>query len=69
MMYPFYYFCNKLENDEKANEPLKSIVILSLAVTTINVFLYIHRHTVFPLSFFFLNKTEIAISSIFLFCF
>ena len=55
MMYPFYYFCNKLENDEKANEPLKSVVTLSLAVTTVNVsvFLYVHRHTFFPLFFFF----------------
>ena len=58
MMYPFYYFCNKLENDEKANEPLKSVVTLSLAVTTVNVsvFLYVHRHTFFSSFFFFLTK-------------
>ena len=63
MMYPFYYFCNKLENDEKASEPLKSVVTLSLAVTTVNVsvFLYVHRHTFFS-SFFFFNKTDIAVS-------
>lgn len=55
MMYPFYYFCNKLENDEKASEPLKSVVTLSLAVTTVNVsvFLYVHRHTFFSSFFFF----------------
>ena len=64
MMYPFYYFCNKLENDEKANEPLKSVVTLSLAVTTVNVsvFLYVHRHTFFPLFFFFFLTKLILLS-------
>ena len=67
LMYPFYYFCNKLENDEKAEEPLKSVVILSLAVTTVNVFLYIHRHTFFPL--FFLTKLRLLSHQFFFFVF